>query len=204
MINDKSKRLSFHSGHAIVFGWPSTGGILIKTVSAVEIDWLKLSHFEESKRSFDESKEDAFCSQLRQVGARWYWSESGFLYRDDLRDYEAFCAGYRSMQLLRDIEVAFPLSNPATETSATASAANGAWILRVSLEKAEAKRQRCFLNLALDMGERCQVIQKLGGRFFQNADEVPALMSCAEDEEEAELECLQAETETGHCRGFMG
>lgn len=63
-----------------VMCWPSIGGIIVnRHVSSVELDFLNLSRFEASPRSYNANKEDAFCRLLRQTGGKWWSSYWDFM-----------------------------------------------------------------------------------------------------------------------------
>ena len=65
------KRLALISGGAIVRGYPSSGGILIKEVDSVELQYLGLDEALEADRSTDSAEDDAFCSLMLNLGAEW-------------------------------------------------------------------------------------------------------------------------------------
>ena len=69
--NQTPKRLALISGDAIVRGYPSTGGILIKEVDSVEVKYLGLDEALGADRSTDSTEEDAFCSLMLNLGAEW-------------------------------------------------------------------------------------------------------------------------------------
>lgn len=52
--------------------WPSTGGVWIKHLSPVEMQYLGLDRFADAERSADPAEEDTFCTKLRQLGASWW------------------------------------------------------------------------------------------------------------------------------------
>jgi hypothetical protein len=76
--HDNSKRYEPLRGR-VVYGYPSSGGILIKTASSVELLHLNLDRFKEAKRSSDLEDEDEFYKRLRNIGAVWWPSEGDWI-----------------------------------------------------------------------------------------------------------------------------
>ena len=77
---DTSKRAEFGISGVDVFGWPGTGGSLIKKgADAVKLDFLGLDRFKESKRSWNAKEKDEFCKRLARVGAKRWSSEQAYI-----------------------------------------------------------------------------------------------------------------------------
>ena len=190
-LRDTSTRLSFYTGVPVVYGWPSSGGVLIKQVSAVEVEWLGLQRAGLSCRAENRGEEDVFCTRLRRLGARWYSRERIWLARAMSIDHSFNSSDRKSVDDIPNLEVGIPSSRQHND--------NAAWVLRVSdTNGREATDQRCMLQLALSMEERCEVIQKLGGTLFDHAGECPGLRSVPEGNIEAvDLETLQADRMMG-------
>jgi hypothetical protein len=56
----------------MVYGYPPSGGVLIREAVAVELLHLGLDRFKEAERSLNTAEEDGFCKRLHQIGAsRW-------------------------------------------------------------------------------------------------------------------------------------
>jgi hypothetical protein len=55
----------------MVYGYPSSGGVLVREAGAAELLHLGLDRFKEAKRSPSTAEEDGFCKRLRQHGATW-------------------------------------------------------------------------------------------------------------------------------------
>lgn len=62
------------SGGCVVYGYPSTGGILVKEADLLDMLFLSLSHSHESQRSPSVDEEDGFCNLMRRTGAKWWAS----------------------------------------------------------------------------------------------------------------------------------
>ena len=148
------KRLTFGRGGCTVFGWPSSGGMLRKSVDAVELEYLGLDRFQESTRSQTPAEEDAFCQKMRKLGAKWWRNEEHYF---DVLLGELEMTEEEAVQL----EVGWP-------------AAGGVWVLR-SQSKRTLPKDIGQIHMALNMEERCRVIEKLGGKFYVNPEDCPDL-----------------------------
>ena len=143
---DTNKRYRPLKGH-VVYGYPSTGGVLIKGVSAVELLHLNLDRFKEANRSPDTADEDEFCKRLRNLGAVWWPSEGDKV------------AAFGERYLLKE-EIIVQTGWP--------SSGNGVWVLKYDAKKWKERFEAMLLQLALNMDERCQIIKELGGSFFED------------------------------------
>jgi hypothetical protein len=144
---DTNKRYDPLKAHE-VYGYPSTGGVLIKGVCAVELLHLNLDKFKKANRSSDPAEEDKFCKRLRSLGARWWPSEGHhvdmMIGEGDLEE-EA-----------KIVQTGWP------------SSGNGVWVLKYNAKNLNARHRVQLLKLASNMDERCQVIKELGGSFFED------------------------------------
>ncbi|KAJ6000276.1 hypothetical protein N7481_000685 [Penicillium waksmanii] len=68
-----TKRTEFSARGCTIYGYPSTGGVLIKDADLLDMIFLSLPRSYELQRSADVDKEDIFCHLLRRTGAKW-WS----------------------------------------------------------------------------------------------------------------------------------
>ncbi|SPO06318.1 uncharacterized protein DNG_09007 [Cephalotrichum gorgonifer] len=85
LLEKSTNRTEFTAGSlTIVRGWPSTGGFYTLSCDGVELEFLSLDRFEPTPRSQDPAEEDAFCANMRKLGAHWYSSEEE-LVADSLR-----------------------------------------------------------------------------------------------------------------------
>ncbi|KAJ5302323.1 hypothetical protein N7508_007186 [Penicillium antarcticum] len=60
-------------GGCVVYGYPSTGGVLVKEADLLDMLFLSVSRSHESQRSPSLNEEDRFCKLMRRTGAKW-WS----------------------------------------------------------------------------------------------------------------------------------
>jgi len=140
-----------------VFGFPSTGGMLQLDCSNTELDFLGLPTLlpQDIPRSLDQGEEDAFCDKMRLLGARlWpsmrHWVEA-LIERSDMEGDEA-----------KEVRVGWP------------SDGNGVWIISWGRKDGRALAVgREVVKRARSMDERCEVIERLGGRFYEHPEECP-------------------------------
>ena len=130
--------------------WPSTGGVWIKSVTAVELDFLGVARLNSVERSTDSAEENKFCTQLRKIGASWYslpprW-EYPITWCEEMDDCVA-----------PDTKVQLVLGYEEKGT--------GVWVLDVSDGMQQFEPGIWALQNALNMTERCEVIKKVGGKF---------------------------------------
>jgi hypothetical protein len=144
---DTNKRYDPFKAHE-VYGYPSTGGVLIKGVCAVELLHLNLDKFKKANRSLDPAEEDEFCKRLRSLGARWWLSEGHHV---DMMIGEGDLEKEAKV-----VQTGWP------------SSGNGVWVLKYNAKDLNARLRVQLLKLASNMDERCQVIKELGGSFFED------------------------------------
>lgn len=140
------------SSLTIVRGWPSTGGFYTLSCDGVELEFLGLDRFEPTPRSQNPAEEDAFCANMRKLGADWY------------RDQEAEVADSLGGQYRTNYVV-----------KAFGWPADGAvWALKMPYMESYMKGIGRIRN-AFSMEERCRQIEKLGGVFYSDPAECPDL-----------------------------
>ncbi|KAJ5860942.1 uncharacterized protein N7529_008252 [Penicillium soppii] len=64
-----TERTEFGTLGCIVYGYPPTGGVLIKEADLLDMLFLSLSRFHASQRSPSADEEDRFCNLMRRTGA---------------------------------------------------------------------------------------------------------------------------------------
>ncbi|KAI1103048.1 hypothetical protein F4804DRAFT_311372 [Jackrogersella minutella] len=132
---------------AAVRGYPSYGGVYILHCTAVELDFLGLDRFHIAMRAVDQEEEDAFCNNMRRLGATWWESE----------------AAYRQKAMDPDRS-----GEPVTFVGWPPG--GGVWVLRLPHEDATT-RGVGRINNCSTMEERCRLIRQMGGTFFENPRE---------------------------------
>jgi len=66
---DINKRTSFGRLGCTAYGYPSSGGILIKVVDVIDMQFLQLDRFSAAQRSSNLVQEDELCARMRKIGA---------------------------------------------------------------------------------------------------------------------------------------
>ena len=152
-----NKRTEFGRNGCAVFGWPSTGGVFIKEpADIVDLEYLGLDRFQPSSRSTDVHEENLFCKKMHRLGAAWWESEE---------DYTDVLLGMRQRSPVESSEVVFGW--PST---------GGVWVLRLE-DREKLPKDFGKIHMALNMDERCRVIEGYGGTFYPNPEDVQGLMS---------------------------
>ncbi|EPE30268.1 hypothetical protein GLAREA_12991 [Glarea lozoyensis ATCC 20868] len=153
------KRYSLDYGRAACW---QDDGVWILRLSPVEMSALGLNRFADTNRTLDLVDEDAFCKRLRMFGASFWelpprWPEG-----------RPWCYAITDcVEPTRkvSVKVGYPESG-------------GVWWLDTThtklLSDALFPKSR-GLSKALTMGERCEVIESLGGRFCEDVEECPEL-----------------------------
>ena len=148
---DTDKRATFGRRGVTVFGWPSTGGIIIKeSANVVDLIYLGADRLHASRRAATGAEEDNFCDKLRKLGARWW---------EDEQSYNDVLIGAREPTELeeRELITAWPNSG-------------GVWVLTFSTQNAIPK-DFGRIHMALNMAERSSVMKEYGAIYFDNSDQ---------------------------------
>ena len=135
-----------------VYGYPSSGGVLIKEADIVDMQFLSLNRFKPSQRSSDIVEEDKFCSLVRRLGATWWASEQEWI---DVQ------LGVREATELEKIVLVFGWPSDGV----------GMWVLRFASER-EVPSDFGRLGMAISMDERVEVMKEYGATFYKDLDEV--------------------------------
>ncbi|KAI2616837.1 hypothetical protein GGR54DRAFT_609023 [Hypoxylon sp. NC1633] len=132
---------------AAVRGYPRNGGMYVLHCSAVELDFLQIDRFHIAMRSLDQDEEDAFCYNMRRLGATWWESEEAYIRKsmDPNKYYDPVAF------------VGWP-------------AGGGVWVLRTTHGDAS-ERGVGRINNAQTMEERCRIIRQMGGTYYENPRE---------------------------------
>ncbi len=139
----------------MVYGYPSSGGVLIKETDIVDMQFLSLDRLHQSQRSPNILEEDRFCALMRRVGATWWGSEQEWV------DVEL---GLRERTELEERTLVFGWP----------SEGGGVWVLRFQGARA-VPRDFGRVSMAVSMDERVGVMREYGAVFYQDADEVEEL-----------------------------
>ncbi|KAL2810220.1 hypothetical protein BJX63DRAFT_423272 [Aspergillus granulosus] len=74
-----TERTVFSTWGCVVYGYPSTGGVLRKDADLVDMLFLSLPCSHISQRSPSADEEDRFCNLLRRTGATWWPSREDWV-----------------------------------------------------------------------------------------------------------------------------
>jgi hypothetical protein len=160
-VYDYNVRYNPHNGFT-VYGYPSSGGVLIRESNALELLHLGIDRFQEAKRASSTSEEDVFCKRLGQVGATLWWDKASWI--------DAILGEGNTAMLAKEVHTGWP------------SSGEGVWVLEYldNGRDREMERWRSLLNLCLAMDERCKIIEQAGGTFYSDPDDCAALIPLLE------------------------
>ncbi|KAL3475106.1 hypothetical protein BJX99DRAFT_230248 [Aspergillus californicus] len=151
----RTDRTVFGDRGCNIYGYPSTGGVLIKEANLLDMLFLSLPRSHVSKRSDSADEEDVFCNILRRTGATLWPS------RQDWVDVQ------RSLREPTEEEAKVMVYGwPADGV--------GVWVLRFpSGEKLPRDYGR--MSLALDMAEKILIMREYGATFVEDVTKVEEL-----------------------------
>ncbi|GFF32217.1 hypothetical protein IFM46972_03471 [Aspergillus udagawae] len=150
-----TKRTIFSIWGCVVYGYPSTGGVLRKNADLVDMLFLSLPRSHVSLRSPSADEEDRFCNLLRRTGATWWPSRE---------DYVEVQLDGREMteEEAKVVEFGWPTDGV------------GVWVLRfASAEQLPWDFGR--MHLAMNMEEKIQIMREYGATFVEDVTQVEEL-----------------------------
>lgn len=144
-----NKRTTFGRVTATVFGWPSTGGVIVKdAANSVDLVFLGVDRLHASERAATAAEEDAFCEKLYLIGANWW---------EDEDDYNNVQLGARRRSPVEEQELVF--GYPAN---------GGVWVLTYA-NRNDIPMDFGRINMARDMDERCSIMREYGATYYDDA-----------------------------------
>ena len=155
----KKERVTFGYEGCYVVGYPSSGGILTKgSIDVVEALFLGINCFQSFPPTSDPAEEDDFCDKLRCIGAKWWrypQDEPRVIIGDKVptKEQEAITIFGWPQQ-------------------------GGVFLLRYENESA-LPEDFGRIHMAINMGERCEIMKEYGARFFADPKEVKELAEIA-------------------------
>lgn len=167
-----------------VVGYPSKGGVLVRSADAVELTWLGPDKFEAEQKSFDRAEEDSFCQRLKMLGAQEFNTYDDWLYQ--LLEEEI---DKRSVDRW-EIETGWPTHPWVLVAEDGEECCTGVWIWRhrpltyqprtgqERVEHWETVQKMRLLKVTLNMEERCRIIEKIGGAWYDDWRDCQELRSC--------------------------
>ncbi|KAK6832522.1 hypothetical protein RU639_003869 [Aspergillus parasiticus] len=147
-------RTVFHTLGCTVFGYPSTGGVLIKEADLVDMLFLSLPRSHASQCSPSAEEEDRFCNLMRQTGATLWPNKQNWLQVE---------AGFRkrTKEQAKVMVYGWPTGG-------------GVWVLRFESPK-ELPRDFGRIGFAMNMGEKIQIMREYGATFVEDVTQVEEL-----------------------------
>ncbi|KAJ5403826.1 hypothetical protein N7509_003697 [Penicillium cosmopolitanum] len=151
----RTKRTEFGRRGCTIYGYPSTGGVLIKEADLLDMLFLSLPRSHELQRTCDVDEEDRFCHLLRRTGAKW-WSS-----REDEIDA---MLGERHMTEEEEKVIVFGWPTDGV----------GVWVLRY---QSGWQRPKDFgrMSLAMSMEEKIKIMREYGATFVEDVTQVEEL-----------------------------
>jgi hypothetical protein len=154
----KVSRTSFNFSGCTVYGYPSSGGILVKNnADIVDLDFLSLPRNRAVKRSFDTAEEDDFCKRLQHIGATWWKYDAEWL--DNFEHH----GGYFITEEQKKIII---FGWPADGV--------GVWVLRYK-QREDAPDDLGLVKMAKSMEERIEAMEKFGAEFVMDVARIEEL-----------------------------
>lgn len=135
---------------------------MIKSLTAVELEYLGLSRFESVPSSHDPADEDAFAMRLLSLGAQWWTDIPRFDHHlDKLRTLTRY-----DFHFPPDMHIGYPSTGGVLvlKYSEDDRGDNEDW-RKASLPQ-RSDDFRAKLGVAFTMDERCSVLSKFGAQFF--------------------------------------
>ncbi|RYP60207.1 hypothetical protein DL769_008231 [Monosporascus sp. CRB-8-3] len=149
------RRVAFGAHTTTVYGYPSSGGVLVLPYcNGVDLAFLDIPRFEPVERSKDPAAEDRHCQRMRRLGA-WKFTNVG--------EYERM--PYLSPEKLNRMILV---------VAAWPQGGAGVWVITMRVGEAAEKGLARVWN-ALSMDERCEAVEKLGGKIYHDPADCPDL-----------------------------
>ena len=163
ICQDMSVRTKFGSINCHVRGYPSLGGIVRGSFTAVELNWLGLSRSRSSSRALDPCAKDEFCFQLLRLGALWWKSDAYY----DKRSVPV-SGGYSWPECCPpELHVGYPSTG-------------GVWVLKVQSGEFEPD-DFAKVIMAFTMNERCAALEEMGAVFYGDVNDCPDVAESLKD-----------------------
>jgi len=151
-----TERTVFGLGGCVVYGYPSTGGVLIKDgPDLLDMLFLSVPRTHPSQRSPSADEEDRFCNLMRRIGANFWPSKKEWI---------------QVMMQLREIteeeEKVMVYGWPTDGV--------GVWVLRYG-SASQMPLDFGRMSFAMNMDERIQIMKEYGAKFFEDVTQVKEL-----------------------------
>ncbi|KAL4983332.1 hypothetical protein BDW68DRAFT_169177 [Aspergillus falconensis] len=150
-----TERTVFDTRACTVYGYPSTGGVLIKEADLLDMVFLSLPRSHTLQRAPSADEEDRFCNLLRRTGATfWAMKQDWFDVQVGLRE--------STEEEQKVMVYGWPADGV------------GVWVLRFA-SAAELPRDFGRVSFAMDMEEKIQIMKEYGAVFVEDVTQVKEL-----------------------------
>lgn len=152
----KTERTVFGPEGCVIYGYPSTGGVLIKEgADLVDMLFLSVPRSHTSQRSSSADEEDRFCNLMRRTGAKFWLSKE-----------EWIAVTMERREITEEEEKVMVYGWPTDRV--------GVWVLRYK-SAGEIPRDFGRMSFAMNMDERIQIMKEYGATFFEDVTQVKEL-----------------------------
>ncbi|MCJ1249833.1 hypothetical protein MMC30_007059 [Trapelia coarctata] len=176
-LNDPTRRTVITENSIVIYAWPSRGGLIVlEEADAIDFTFLGLDRLDPPlRRSPDQALEDSLCQKLLLLGAKWWDSESRkrFIVQVSMGDS-------RAMRELDEERIPGPTPRERrwVRVGWPSEPRGGLWVAEFDENTYDIEDEDDLvpedtgrLVLARDMDERCEILRRLGARFFGSLDE---------------------------------
>lgn len=148
-------RTEFGERGCLIYGYPSSGGVLIKEANLLDMLFLSLARSQASHRASSPDEEDTFCNLMRRTGATLWPS------KEDWIDVEL---GIRDATEEEKKVVVFgwPMDGV------------GVWVLRFTSAR-QLPRDFGRIAFAMNMEEKIRIMKEYGATFVEDVTQVDEL-----------------------------
>ncbi|KAJ5696891.1 hypothetical protein N7536_007303 [Penicillium majusculum] len=151
-----TERTVFGPLGCVVYGYPSTGGVLIKEAAdLVDMLFLSVPRSYASQRSPSADEEDRFCNLMRRTGAKFWPSKEEWIeVKMEIRE------------ITEEEEKVMVYGWPTDGV--------GVWVLRYG-SASQMPRDFGRMSFAMNMDERIQMMREYGATFVEDITQVKEL-----------------------------
>lgn len=167
-----TRRTVYLPGSISLWGWPSRGGLIVlEDATALDFEFLGLDNINPPlRRDPNQDNEDRLCRRLLLLGARWFDSRERYGTTTDtadshdptITDLEDGQTRPPTLMESRWVRVGYP-----------ASTEGGFWVAEFDTPLWTPREphnlvppQAAGVALAKTMDEKCEIIQRIGGKFY--------------------------------------
>jgi hypothetical protein len=164
-------RTEFSNSSCTVFSYPSSGGVVLKMVVGMELDFLGLPRIETVLCHDNSEMEDSFALHMLQIGARW-WPSLKFYRR---HAFSIYPYGYHYPS---DRHVGYPSTGGILLLELFAES-SVSWLEEHDPPQKPETWARVLLSSSMD--ERCAVLKEFGATFYEDSGQCDKLPKTLEE-----------------------